>query len=82
MKLSILFSQRHLAEYRPGLVRDPDQQRQRVFFLISINQIDLCHTSSISSKGWFIHLFELKFEIVLKKSRKKKVVKKLKANHI
>jgi hypothetical protein len=28
------------------------------FFLISINQIDLCHTSNISSKGWFIHLFE------------------------
>jgi len=27
-------------------------------FLISINQIDLCHTSNISSKGWFIHLFE------------------------
>ena len=26
--------------------------------LISINQIDLCHTSNISSKGWFIHLFE------------------------
>ena len=27
-------------------------------FLISINQIDLCHTSNISIKGWFIHLFE------------------------
>ena len=58
VKLSILFAQRHLAEYRSGLVRDPDQQGQRVFFLISINQIDLCHTSNISSKGWFIHLFE------------------------
>jgi len=23
-------------------------------------QIDLCHTSNISSKGWFIHLFEKK----------------------
>ena len=31
-----------------------------LFFLISINQIDLCHTSNISSKGWFIHLFEKK----------------------
>ena len=30
------------------------------FFLISINQMDQCHTSTISSKGGFIHLFENK----------------------
>ena len=36
--------------------------------LISINQIDLCHTSNISSKGWFIHLFEKK----VKKLKEKK----------
>ena len=33
-----------------------------LFFLISIKQIDLCHTSYISSKGWFIHLFEKKIK--------------------
>ncbi len=42
-----------------------------LFFLISINQIDLCHTSNISSKGWFIHLFE-KYKVKYKKKKKKK----------
>ena len=29
------------------------------FFFISINQKDECHTSAISSKGYFIHLFKI-----------------------
>jgi len=40
-------------------------------FLISINQIDLCHTSNISSKGWFIHLFEKNKVKILKEKEKR-----------
>jgi len=48
-----------------------DTRHESLFFMrdtrilnnFSINQIDLCNTSNISSKGWFIHLFEYKNKV-------------------
>jgi len=31
----------------------------------------LCHTSNISSKGWFIHLFEKKNKVKIQKEKDK-----------
>jgi F-box/WD-40 domain protein 7 len=50
----------HLGRLFSGSADHSIKVRRKQLFFTSINRIDLCHTSNISSKGWFIHLFEEK----------------------
>jgi hypothetical protein len=46
------------------------QEGQHYFIIISINQIDTCHTTNISKGGWFIRLFKKHLKLIKKKSHK------------
>ena len=49
-----------------GLVDKKATRFYFFFFIISINQIDTCHTANISKGGWFIRLFKKHLKLIKK----------------
>jgi len=48
----------------PGIEINAKHECIRIYFFISINQIDTCHTTNISKGSWFIRLFKKHLKLI------------------